>query len=193
MASYNIHLAIAIKYLKTNKIKDIVSFFKGNIDPDLAIDKEFSHYSKRNDKDNLEAYLSTKIGLINFIKSNKMNNDYEMGLFLHLVTDYIFFNYFFDKDYIKNTKYNDYTNDLYYSYDLINDYLEKEYNIIGILKDNKMYDYLEIIQIAKRNNKTKYKKIIDKDKLIEFIDNISNIDLDKYKEKLIKEGKNILP
>lgn len=193
MASFNIHLAIAIKYLKKNNIKDIVSFFKGNIDPDLARDKEFSHYSKRNDKDNLEAYLSTKIGLINFIKSNKMNNDYEMGLFLHLVTDYIFFNYFFDKDYIKNTKYNDYTNDLYYSYDLINDYLEKEYNIIGILKDNKMYDYLEIIQIAKRNNKTKYKKIIDKDKLIEFIDNISNIDLDKYKEKLIKEGKNILP
>lgn len=193
MASYNIHLAIAIKYLKRNNIKDIVSFFKGNIDPDLARDKELSHYSKRNDKDNLESYLSTKIGLINFIKSNKMNNDYEKGLFLHLVTDYIFFNYYFDKDYIKSTKYNDYTNDLYYSYDLINDYLEKEYNIIGILKDNKMYDYLEIIQIAKRNNKTKYKKIIDKEKLIDFIDNISNIDIEKYKEKLIKEGKNILP
>ena len=193
MASYNIHLAIAIKYLNKYKIKDVVSFFKGNIDPDLAIDKEFSHYSKRNDKDNLESYLSTKIGLINFIKTNNINKDYERGLFLHLVTDYIFFNYFFDKDYIKNTKYNDYTNDLYYSYDLINNYLEKEYNIIGILKDNKMYDYLEIIQIAKRNNKTKYKKIIDKDKLIKFIDNISNVDLDKYKEKLIKEGKNILP
>ena len=94
MASFNIHLAIAIKYLEKNKIKDIVSFFKGNIDPDLVRDKEESHYSIRADKDNLVKYLSTKIGLINFIKSNNIDKDYNKGIFLHLITDYVFFNYF---------------------------------------------------------------------------------------------------
>ena len=59
MASFNIHLAVGIRYLeKTKSIKNKREFFKGIIEPDLVKDKKISHYTGIFDKQDLLKYLS---------------------------------------------------------------------------------------------------------------------------------------
>lgn len=74
-----------------------------------------------------KSHLKSKVNLRKFLEENKVASDYEQGVFLHLLTDYEFFTNFFDKNYIRNVSYDDFCKDLYYSYDQINEYLEKKY------------------------------------------------------------------
>ncbi len=130
MPSLDIHIALARKYLKIhNDIKDEVEFIKGSLAPDLAIDRIKSHYTKKVNQNNLKEILKNKIGLNEYLAKAKIDNDYEKGYFFHLLTDYIFFNNFFDKNYIVKTEYNDFKKDLYYSYNQVHEYLINNYDI----------------------------------------------------------------
>ena len=194
MASFSIHLAVGKRYIeKTSIIKDEKNFYRGVISPDLSLDKNSSHYTGSLDKTNLEKFLSQKVLLYNYLISNKIDNDYELGVFLHLVTDYIFFNYFFDKNYTSSTEYNKFNNDLYHSYDNTDDYVNKKYNIdYSDLKES----IEQSISRARKNKKTSYSNgtdIIPKDKLDEFIEYTSNIDLYEYKNKILKYKSNVIP
>lgn len=53
MPSFNIHLAVAKRYLdKHNDIKNTLDFYKGSIAPDLTNDKYKTHYTvPRSDSD----------------------------------------------------------------------------------------------------------------------------------------------
>lgn len=130
MPSLDIHIAIARKYLKEhNDIQDEIAFIKGNLELDLVDDRNESHFTKKGNKDNLLNILKNKIQLDEYLKTTKISDDYEKGYFLHLLTDYIFFNDFLDKDYIKNTDYNNLKKDLYYSYNIAHNYLNENYDI----------------------------------------------------------------
>lgn len=97
MASFNIHLAVGKRYLeKTNIIKNEKDFYKGIIEPDLVSDKKTTHYTGTNDKSDLLKYLSLKVQLKEYLKNESTDSDYQKGVFLHLITDYLFFNTFFD-------------------------------------------------------------------------------------------------
>ena len=193
MASFSIHLAIGKRYLEKNKIENEKDFLLGVIDPDLAQDKRKSHYTGSTDTTNLEYFLSEKVLLNRYLETNNIDNNYDLGIFLHLVTDYIFFNHFFDKEYINNTKYHDFNNDLYHSYDNTDNYVYDKYNINY---PNLNEIIINSISKARKNKNTNYnngKDIIPIDKLDNFIEYISNIDLYKYKNKIIQYNKNILP
>ena len=193
MASFSIHLAIGKRYLEKNKIENEKDFLLGVIDPDLAQDKRKSHYTGSTDTTNLEYFLSEKVLLNRYLETNNIDNDYDLGIFLHLVTDYIFFNHFFDKEYINNTKYHDFNNDLYHSYDNTDNYVYDKYSINY---PNLNEIIINCISKARKNKNTNYnngKDIIPIDKLDNFIEYISNIDLYKYKNKIIQYNKNILP
>ena len=184
MASFNIHLAIAEKYLENhNDIKNKKEFIKGIIIPDLSTNKRESHYSGIRDKSNVIEALRNKVLIEKFLKENKIDTDHDKGIFLHLLTDYLFFNDFFDKEYLQNISFEQFTKDLYYSYDITNDYIENKYKIdFGEFKE-------EIEENVKNsNNKASYHKqketnIIPFDKLDKFIEEVSKIDLDKYKNQ----------
>lgn len=189
MASMSIHLAIGKRYIeKNNNIKNIKSFYKGVIAPDLEIDKNKSHYTYFTDKSNLELYLNKRIGLKEYINNNIIDNDYEYGVFLHLITDYIFFTSFFDKEYIHSININIFNNDLYHSYDNTDNYVNNKYNIdYTDLKD----DIVEAIKRARKKKNTSYDEgtdILPFDKLDRFIEDVSNINLDDYKEKIINNN-----
>ena len=194
MASFNIHLAVGKRYIeKTKIIKDEKEFYKGIIEPDLVNDKKISHYTGIQDKNDLFSYLSQKVQLNEYLKNESINSDYQKGVFLHLITDYLFFNNFFDYNYLSKISYSEFCKDLYYSYDITNDYLEEKYKI----------DYTEFLNQIKNNiEKDKKEKntfneirinILPLDNLDNFIEYVSNINLEEYKNKIIKNDKNILP
>ena len=111
MAGYVIHLAVAEAYIKKHPkdIDDYNQFVEGVIFPDSVSDKSITHYGEK----------SSKVNLKWFLKENKINNDYNKGYFLHLVTDYIFYNKFlvcFSKD-------------IYNDYDILNKKLQEKFDV----------------------------------------------------------------
>jgi len=114
--------------------------------------------------------------------------------FLHLITDYLFFNDFIEKDYILNINYDEFCKDLYYSYDLVDDYLLEKYNI------NYSSSIEQITLSIDKNRKEKKinrdqtgKNILDFLMLDRFIEKVSNVDLEKYKSMILKADTNIFP
>ena len=128
MAGFNIHLAIGKSYIDNYPINNINSFYNEIVAPDLAHNKVISHYTSCTDKSNLEYYLSKRVKLYDYLINNTINSDYDKGVFIHLLTDYLFYNYLFDKEYIRNIDINIFNNDLYHSYDNTDKYLEIKYN-----------------------------------------------------------------
>lgn len=194
MASFNIHLAIGKRYIEKNSnINNIEEFYKGIIDPDLAINKKVSHYSGKQNKSNILEYLANKVLLNEFLSKETIDTDYQKGIFIHLITDYLFFNNFFEKEYLKNIKYDEFCKNLYYSYNKTNQYIEEKYKIDYLkyadqINNNIDKDNKEKNTISKIGN-----NILPYNKLDNFIEYVSNINLEEYKNNIIKFRKNILP
>lgn len=193
MPSFNIHLAVAVKYCEKNNIKNKNDFFMGSIAPDLVEDKSQTHYTGFRDKKFLKEFLFQKVRLNEFAKNEKLDSDYQYGVFLHLATDFMFFNDLLDSNYIENSTHDDFTQDLYYSYNLTNSYLEEKYNIHELNLDDIMNNNIK--NTLKKNNidNTKGANILPKDKLENFIERLSNLDVEKYFEKVKKEDRNVFP
>jgi hypothetical protein len=194
MASFNIHLAVAKRYSDKNYISNMVDFYRGVIDPDLEEYEKVLHYTESNrDRKNLISYLHGKTNLPRFLSENSIDTDYNKGVFMHLVTDYIFFNNFFDNNYLNNITYEEFVRDLHYSYDYTNDYLKDKYDV-----DFNHYEEIINKNISKDKEDKKTKNttgnnILNFVKLDNFIESISNINLEKYRTKLIEKNINILP
>ena len=128
-----------------------------------------------------------------FLSENEISNDYVKGVFLHLITDYLFFNDFIEANYLNTVSYNDFVKDLYYSYDYTNEYLLNKYNL-DLSAYEKIID--ENINNDKNEKETTFadgNNILPYDKLDAFIERVSNINLEKYKIKLLANNINILP
>ena len=88
MPGYVIHLAIAEMYLKKHKDKkeDYNEFIEGVIYPDSTKIKSETHYGDKSSESNL----------YEFLKEHELKNSFEKGYFLHLLTDYLFYNRYID-------------------------------------------------------------------------------------------------
>ena len=182
MPSIDIHLAIARQYLKKHiDIRNTKDFIKGNIAPDLVEDKKVSHYTgEGNNVDNLVDALRNKVIIDKYLSCNKVETDYEKGVFLHLVVDYLFFNNFFDKEYLLKMSDGEFKKDLYYSYGITNEYLKTKYDT--------SYGELKVIienNIANGRKKAHYNgekriNIIPFEKLDKYIEMISDKDIEFY-------------
>lgn len=110
MAGYVIHLAVAEEYLKQTKINEnYEEFINGVLAPDNVTDKSLTHYGEK----------SNKVQLDKFLEDKNLLTSFNRGYFLHLVTDYIFYNKIFDT----------YSKDIYHDYDVLNAYLIEKYNV----------------------------------------------------------------
>lgn len=191
MPGFNIHLAIGKRYIEKQKniIKNENSFYNGLVAPDLVTDKKVSHYTAETNTSNLEKYLQGKVRLDLYLKENKVETDFEKGVFLHLFTDYLFFNEFFKKEYIKNTTYQDFVRDLYYSYEKTNDYLNKKYNIDFSIFGDRLIKNIEKNKKEKNlKEDMKNRKLIFSEKdLDEFIEKVSSINIDEVVNKVIRK------
>ena len=160
MAGYVIHLAIAEEYLRKHKdIKeDYEEFIKGVIYPDSVTDKSLTHYGIK----------SSKVILKDFLQDNEINNSYMRGYFLHLITDYLFYNKYLEK----------FSKDIYNDYDILNKRLIEKYNVVlpENIQNNVFYEDGET-------------KILTLELAIKIIDEISDLNLNAV-EKEIRENSN---
>ena len=101
MPGYIIHIAIAKEYFKKHEKNqdkhNFKEFVSGSIAPDFTTNKQQTHYGKS------PAYTN----LYKFLENNNLDTVFNKGVFLHLVTDYLFYNYYLDKLY-KPQIYDDY-------------------------------------------------------------------------------------
>lgn len=175
MPGFVIHVAIGKEYVRKhkNEIRNEKEFLKGILAPDLIslrnkeISKELTHYGKWNFKD-------IKINLDKFLEDKKvdLNNDYWKGYFIHLLTDEDFYLNSFKMETLELIKNND---SYYYDYDCLNKKIITRYDINKF--NNEAIDkYMKFVE-----GKPKYLK---EDKIIQFIDNFSNIDIYKKIEEI---------
>ena len=156
MPGFVIHIAIANEYIKKHEKKEVYQeFIKGNILPDITNEKSITHYGKS------PAYTSLK----GFLDNNKIDNSLNRGYFLHLVTDYLFYNHYLDY-YVKK--------DMYHDYDVLNKYLIEKYKIDlpDIVKDKVFFIEDET-------------KILTRELAVKIIDEISSLDLEKIANEVI--------
>ena len=160
MAGYVIHLAIAEEYLRKHKDvkEDYEEFIKGVIYPDSVTDKSLTHYGIK----------SSKVILKDFLQDNEINNSYMRGYFLHLITDYLFYNKYLEK----------FSKDIYNDYDILNKRLIEKYNVV--LPENVQNN------VFYKEGET---KILTMELAIKIIDEISDLNLNAV-EKEIRENSN---
>lgn len=160
MAGYVIHLAVAEEYIKKhkNQINDNDKFIEGVIYPDSVQDKSITHYGEK----------SSKTHLKDFLNEHEIEECFEKGYFLHLITDYLFYNNFLE--YFSKEIYND--------YDVSNKYLIEKYNVTIPEKIKKYVSFKE------GNTKLFTLKSIS-----EFIEKTSEYDIEEVKKEILKNNK----
>ncbi len=175
MPGFIIHIAVAKKYIDNfkNDIKNENDFLQGVLAPDLFNDKYESHYHN---------YGEVCSGL-NYLLKNcnfDINSDYGKGYFLHVLTDYIFYNYDFKKEVYYVRSHNLKT--FYHDYDCTNKFLIQKYNIKNIPKEaEKFSGHLDEEPI--------YLKF---DKLENFIEFVASNSIKSQIDKINKTGEPIV-
>lgn len=160
MAGYVIHLAVAEEYIRKheNEIDNYKDFINGIIFPDSVENKSLTHYGEK----------SSKVHLDKFLKENDISSSYNKGYFLHLITDYLFYNKFLEY----------YSTDIYNDYDILNKSLIEKYNVKlpNAVKDKVFYTEGET-------------KILDLKDTQDFIENTSSYNISDIKEDVLKGDK----
>ena len=160
MPGFVIHIAIGQEYVKKhNHIDNYDEFIRGNILPDLTKDKSKTHYGKS------PAYTNLK----SFLDNNKIDTSLKQGILLHLIADYLFYNYYLDRS-SKETLHND--------YDLINEELIKKYDVelLDEIRDNVFFKKGE-------------PEILSIDIAEKVIDDVSNLDMFEVEKEVLSEDK----
>ena len=159
MAGFIMHLAIAQEYLKNNKEDDEKAFLYGSIQPDLVTPKSESHYAKAPSYTNLK----------NFLLENEIDTSLKRGQFIHLITDYLFYNHYLPR-FDRKDMYNDYM--------VLNKPLIKKYNV-NIIEEAKQYSH----SIEGTT------KILSYDMACNIIDEISELNLEQVKLEALNDNK----
>lgn len=169
MPSYAIHLAVAEEYLRKNEkqTEEYEQFMKGVIYPDSTSDKSQTHYGR----------CSSESNLFEFLQENTLTDSFKRGYFLHLLTDYLFYNKCIEC----------WSKDIYSDYDILNEQLTKTYSVVVPEEAKKNYICFE------HDSKL---KILSLPVVEKFIDKVSDLDIDtvaKEVEELPEKWTRIRP
>lgn len=191
MPSIHIHLAIAERYVEKHKINNKNEFIEGSIAPDFIKPKSVSHYAIiREEKVGMMQELNDRASLKNYLKENKIENDFDRGYALHVLSDEMFFREFFTEEYFKNYTREEFYQNLYKSYDALNLYLIEKYNI-EISEDMKRRidnNIKEVMNKRAVNKELKIEHILPLNKVDMFIEKMSDIDIDLYSKNELNKN-----
>lgn len=148
MPGYVIHLAVGKVYSRKNEIEDLEAFENGLIVPDFTKNKSETHYGPN----------SCNPDLNKFLQSKGISNSFDEGYFLHLLTDYLFYNKF-----LKN-----WSPEIYNDYDILNSSIIQKY---GIIIPKQIQDVVQY-----RGGKL---SILDEEGIFKFINSVGNINVRK--------------
>ncbi len=174
MPSYGIHRAVGVVSAKYNRIKDFASFMDGVVEPDVISDlggqnKVATHFGyEPKEKLRVKNDFKSKSNLYAYLTTCNPKTEQEMGYFLHLVTDHLWFYRFLyrhemERLYTKKKLYHDYAcvafevENVYKVSDgnppLFWDYIDEEPILFSRLGMHKFIDYcgkLNLKQLAKQ-------------------------------------------
>lgn len=185
MASSVIHLAIAKKYLEKNTTLNYKNVIDGTLYPDAVDDNDKSHYTDINRGSDNVSHVRGKVNLYEFLAEHESLSDFELGWFLHLVTDYLFFEECFTTEYLLNNSYESFCKDLYFAYNCLNTYIPEKYHITKDDYAGYPSEYYPGIPYEDC--------ILPKDMIDKFINRVSSVNLDEYIKKIRKSKKNVKP
>src|SRR5574344_1473491 len=125
MASTIVHMAVAREVMKRINVGDGKSFLLGSIAPDVAKkigeQKAYTHFMNMgSDLPNLDLFLDKYY--------EYLGNPFELGYFIHLVTDYAWFDDFIDVFY-PNREIEHYDDMIYNDYSSLNREVMDYYNL----------------------------------------------------------------
>ena len=187
MASSAMHLAIAKKYLEKNKDKkfDYKKVMAGTLYPDATNDKDKTHYTMVNRGDNNVTHLASKVDLYAFLKEYEVLDSFELGWFIHLIADYLFFSECFTEEYLLSHTYEQFRSDLYFAYDCLGKYLSEKYELT--IEDYESYtsEYYE--------GSYYQESIFSKDLIDSFIERVSSVNIEEYIDKIRNAKGNVKP
>ena len=151
MPSYAIHIAVAEEYMKKHPYlkEEHDKFIDGVIIPDMVTDKSLTHYGKDSSCSNL----------FRFIEANELDDSFKRGYFLHLMTDYMFYNKYIDT----------WSKKCYNDYDILNDGIIKKYNL----------HIPKIAEVHTPPTENKELTILSENLVNKFIDDVSVLDINK--------------
>lgn len=162
MPSYMTHLCLAKEYIKKHSIENEEEFIRGTIYPDSVEPKGKTHYS--------DCY-SSDTNLFHFLLDKTLDSSFDEGYFLHLLADCVFYNKYFPEH-----------------RQIERSILMNDFNILT----KKLIQKYEITKVP--NEVQKYIKYVEGttieyhyDKVIEFIEEVSNYELHKLAEKILQE------
>lgn len=185
MASSAIHLAIAKKYLEKHSELNYAQVIAGTLYPDATKDKDLSHYTSKDRGHDNVSHVRSKVNLYHFLEEHHHLNDFEIGWFFHLVTDYLFFEECFTEEYLLGHSYQEFCKDLYFAYDCLNQYLSEKYHITQ--EDYK--DYPSEYYPGKPYEDC----ILPRELIDSFIERVANIEMNSYIRKIQKYQRNVKP
>lgn len=178
MASFSMHLVIAKLYLQKHPEENEEEFIEGSIAPDITKDKSVTHYGKATAWSNPAKYLQAN--------DRKIENSYERGYFLHLITDFLFYHKLVDIEeidarFIKDESVKDkWIKNQRNDFSILEGEIRKRYNI------EKYIDRLpENIRKVMTSSEGEL-KVFERKSLFKFLEDMAQIDLDKMAEELLK-------
>lgn len=178
MAGLTIHIAITKEYLRKNgdNIKEKEDFYRGTIAPDfnektmeLEKDKSRTHYGTWGNG-------NVELDIKKFLQDPKVKieQDFWKGYFFHLLSDYYFYHVYFKEEHDEAAENGE---RLYHDYDCLNKVLLNKYEIVPVECLDK---WMRIVE-----GKTKYLK---QEKVIQFIEEIASINIEKQIEIINRKG-----
>ncbi len=185
MACMSLHLAIAKQYLENHKTLSAREVIKGTIYPDSIKGDDKTHYTNPFRGCDNVSHVKGKVNLYAFLKEHESLNAFELGWFLHLVTDYLFFQECFTEEYLLSRTYQEFCTELYHTYSFVNLYMEEKYNITK--EDFKDYPSEYYPGIFYEDC------ILSKERIDTFIKRVSSIDLFTYIVKIRNRKENCKP
>ena len=108
---------------------------------------------------------SSKVHLNYFLAERELEEDFDKGYFLHLVTDYIFYNKFLDY----------FSRDIYQDYDILNQELQEKFHV-------KIPD-----RIKDKVYQEGTTKILKLNEVVDFIEEVSSYRLRDIEESIAKQ------
>ncbi|MCL2586664.1 MAG: hypothetical protein FWE31_00305 [Firmicutes bacterium] len=136
-----------------------------------------SHFGIRGERIDLIKRHKEKVGIKKFLELNKLDDDLNLGRFLHLYTDWAYYNKMFDDDYLRKTTLANFDTNHLYTIVELDKGIKNKYGILYGITSMEKQLLTVIDEWNKKQGSPKGKLLFSQEELLAFIEMISNIDL----------------
>lgn len=182
MACSALHLLVAKEYCKKHNIVDDSIYLAGAIYPDIQEDKVASHFGVKIKPKSIRDALDSKIDIKAVLENLDLNDEFHRAIFLHLLTDYIYYNYLYNEE-LEKVSIMQVLADINNDSGVMTAEILKEHNV------EVPYEYSYLLE--EKENSGEY-KLFNGDRLGVFVDLISSSDLGSIKKELLQDNQKFI-